>query len=141
MIKSVGRKTRPKRKFSPLQSICSSKSVSGWLMKSHVVYSLKLTALITLAGSLFSLPALAAPNIYTNTSSGKWEVSTYWSLGAPSTSSSPFWLLANGHQINQPNEPRKKRSFLPSWLRCAAFFRFLICPARESRITSCINSY
>ena len=53
-------------------------------MKSHVVYSLKLTALITLAGSLFSLPALAAPNIYTNTSSGKWEVSTNWSLGAPS---------------------------------------------------------
>jgi hypothetical protein len=50
-------------------------------MKSHVVYSLKLTALIVLAG--FSLPALAAPNIYTNTASGKWEVATNWSLGAP----------------------------------------------------------
>jgi hypothetical protein len=59
-------------------------------MKSHVVYSLKLTALITLAGSLFSLPALAAPNIYTNTSSGRWEVATNWSLGAPSATDSSY---------------------------------------------------
>jgi hypothetical protein len=59
-------------------------------MKSHVVYSLKLTALITLAGSLFSLSALAAPNIYTNTSSGSWEVSSNWSLGAPSATDSSF---------------------------------------------------
>lgn len=49
-------------------------------MKSH---TLKLAAFITLAGPLFGLPALAAPNIYTNASSGKWEVSTNWSLGAP----------------------------------------------------------
>jgi len=59
-------------------------------MKSHVVYSLKLTAFITLAGSLFSLPALAAPNIYTNTASGKWEVSSNWSLGAPSATDSSY---------------------------------------------------
>ncbi|NOS68605.1 MAG: hypothetical protein HOP33_01565 [Verrucomicrobia bacterium] len=52
-------------------------------MQSHAFQALKLTAFITLAGSLFSLPALAAPNIYTNTSSGRWEVSTNWSLGAP----------------------------------------------------------
>lgn len=59
-------------------------------MKSHVVYSLKLTALITLAGLLFSLPALAAPNIYTNTASGRWEVSSNWSLGAPSATDSSY---------------------------------------------------
>lgn len=59
-------------------------------MKSHIVYSLKLTAFITLAGSLFSLPALAAPNIYTNTSSGKWEVSTNWSLGVPGDTDSSY---------------------------------------------------
>jgi fibronectin-binding autotransporter adhesin len=59
-------------------------------MKSHVVDSLKLTALITLAGSLFSLPALAAPNIYTNTASGRWEVSSNWSLGAPSATDSSY---------------------------------------------------
>ena len=57
-------------------------------MKSHVVDSLKLTALITLACS--SLPALAAPNIYTNTSSGRWEVSSNWSLGAPSATDSSY---------------------------------------------------
>lgn len=57
-------------------------------MKSHVVYSLKLTAFITLAG--FSLPALAAPNIYTNTASGRWEVSSNWSLGAPSATDSSY---------------------------------------------------
>jgi hypothetical protein len=59
-------------------------------MKSHVVYSLKLTAFITLAGSLFSLPALAAPNIYTNASSGRWEVSSNWSLGAPIATDSSY---------------------------------------------------
>jgi hypothetical protein len=59
-------------------------------MKSHIVYSLKLAAFITLAGSLFSLPALAAPNIYTNTSSGKWEVSTNWSLGVPGDTDSSY---------------------------------------------------
>jgi hypothetical protein len=59
-------------------------------MKSHVVYSLKLTALITLVGSLFSLSALAAPNIYTNSSSGRWEVSSNWSLGAPSATDSSY---------------------------------------------------
>ena len=59
-------------------------------MKSHVVYSLKLTAFITLAGSLFSLPALAAPNIYTNTASGKWEVSSNWSLGSPGVTDSSY---------------------------------------------------
>ena len=59
-------------------------------MKSHVVYSLKLTVFITLAGSLFSLPALAAPNIFTNTSSGRWEVSSNWSLGAPSATNSSY---------------------------------------------------
>ena len=59
-------------------------------MKSHIVYSLKLTTFITLGGSLFSLPALAAPNIYTNASSGKWEVPTNWSLGAPSATDSSY---------------------------------------------------
>jgi len=54
-------------------------------MKSHGFHSLKVAAFITLAGSLFNLSALAAPNIYTNTSSGKWEVSSNWSLGAPGT--------------------------------------------------------
>jgi fibronectin-binding autotransporter adhesin len=58
-------------------------------MKSHVC-SLKLMAFITLAGSLFSLRALAAPNIYTNTSSGRWEVSSNWSLGAPSATDSSY---------------------------------------------------
>ena len=57
-------------------------------MKSHVVNSLKLAAFITLAGS--SLPALAAPNIYTNIFSGKWEVSSNWSLGAPSATNSSY---------------------------------------------------
>src|ERR1035438_10028257 len=90
MIKSIGRKPRPKRRFSPLQGIYSPESVSCWLMKSHVVYSLKLTAFITLAGSLFRLSALAAPNIYTNTTSGSWEVSSNWSLGAPSATDSSF---------------------------------------------------
>ncbi len=59
-------------------------------MKSHGFHALKLTAFITLAGSLFNLSALAAPNIYTNTSSGKWEVSTNWSLGAPAATDSSY---------------------------------------------------
>ena len=59
-------------------------------MKIHIVYSLKLTAFITLAGSLFNLPALAAPNIYTNTSSGKWEVPSNWLLGAPGATDSSY---------------------------------------------------
>jgi hypothetical protein len=59
-------------------------------MKSHIVDSLKLTAFITLAGSLFDLPALAAPNIYTNTVSGKWEDSSNWSLGAPGATDSSY---------------------------------------------------
>ena len=59
-------------------------------MKSRIVCCFKLTAFITLAGSLFNLPALAAPNIYTNTASGKWEVSTNWSLGAPGATDSSY---------------------------------------------------
>lgn len=59
-------------------------------MKSHGFHALKLTAFITLAGSLFNFSALAAPNIYTNTSSGKWEVSTNWSLGAPGATDSSY---------------------------------------------------
>ena len=59
-------------------------------MKSHIVHPLRLTAFITLAGFLFNLPALAAPNIYTNTSSGRWEVSSNWSLGAPSVTNSSY---------------------------------------------------
>lgn len=59
-------------------------------MKSRIVYSLKLTAFITLAVSLFSLPAPAAPNTYTNASSGKWEVPTNWSLGAPGATDSSY---------------------------------------------------
>lgn len=59
-------------------------------MKCHIVYCFKLTAFITLAGSLFNLPALAAPNIYTNTASGRWEVSSNWSLGAPGATDSCY---------------------------------------------------
>ena len=59
-------------------------------MKSHIICCFKLSAFITLAGSLFSLPALAAPNIYTNAASGKWEVSTNWSLGAPGATDSCY---------------------------------------------------
>jgi hypothetical protein len=59
-------------------------------MKSHIAFSVKLTAFITLAGLLFNLPALAAPNIYTNTTSGRWEVATNWSLGAPSATDSSY---------------------------------------------------
>ncbi len=85
----IRNKISPKRRFSPFQGICSPKRGRGWLTKSHV-YSLKLTAFITLGGLLFSLPALAAPNIYTNTSSGSWEVSSNWSLGAPSATDSSY---------------------------------------------------
>ncbi len=59
-------------------------------MKSRIVCCFKLTAFITLAGSLFNLPALAAPNIYTNTASGRWEVSSNWSLGAPGATDSCY---------------------------------------------------
>jgi fibronectin-binding autotransporter adhesin len=59
-------------------------------MKRHFVHSLKLTAFIMLAGLLFNLPALAAPNSYTNTASGKWEVPTNWSLGAPGATDSSY---------------------------------------------------
>lgn len=59
-------------------------------MKRHLVGSLRLAAFITLAGLLFNLPALAAPNIYTNTTSGKWEVSSNWSLGAPRATDSSY---------------------------------------------------
>ncbi|MGN6552726.1 MAG: hypothetical protein ACTHLW_03210 [Verrucomicrobiota bacterium] len=59
-------------------------------MKSQMVHSLKLTAFIALAGLFFSLPALAQPNIYTNTSSGKWEGSSNWSLGAPAATNSIY---------------------------------------------------
>lgn len=58
-------------------------------MKGHD-YSVKLGAAITLAGCLCTLPALAAPNSYTNTASGKWEVSTNWSLGAPGAADSSY---------------------------------------------------
>jgi hypothetical protein len=59
-------------------------------MQSHAFQALKLTVVITLAGSLFNLSALAAPNIYTNTSSGRWEVSTNWSLGTPGVTDSSY---------------------------------------------------
>lgn len=58
-------------------------------MKGHI-YSIKLAAFIMLAGWLFTLPALAASNIYTNTASGKWEVATNWSLGAPGATDSSY---------------------------------------------------
>ena len=60
------------------------------LVQRHCRYSLKLAVLITLVGSLFNLTALAAPNIYTNNSSGKWEVSANWSLGAPRATNSSY---------------------------------------------------
>ena len=59
-------------------------------MKSQGFHALKLTAFITLAGSLFSLSALAAPNIYTNAASGRWEDSSNWSLGAPGATDSSY---------------------------------------------------
>lgn len=59
-------------------------------MEGHVFHSLKLTAFLALAGSFFYLPALAAPNIYTNTAPGKWEVSSNWSLGAPGATDSSY---------------------------------------------------
>lgn len=59
-------------------------------MKSRVLYSLKLTVFLTLAGSFFSLSALADPNIYLNPSSGRWEVSSNWSLGSPSADDSIY---------------------------------------------------
>lgn len=58
-------------------------------MKGHGFRS-RILAFLTLAASLFSLPAPAAPNIYTNISSGKWEVATNWSLGAPSATDSSY---------------------------------------------------
>lgn len=58
-------------------------------MKGHI-YAIKLAAFITLAGCLFQLPALATPNIYTNIASGRWEVSTNWSLGAPGATDSSY---------------------------------------------------
>ena len=57
-------------------------------MKSLVVDLLKFTAFLMLAGA--SLPALAAPNFYTNSTSGRWEVSSNWSLGAPSATDSSY---------------------------------------------------
>jgi hypothetical protein len=59
-------------------------------MKSHIFCSLKVTAFITLGSLLFSLPAHAAPNIYTNIASGRWEVSSNWSLGAPGATDSSY---------------------------------------------------
>lgn len=59
-------------------------------MRSRIVHSFKLTVFIGLTASLFSLPALAAPNTYTNTSSGQWEVSSNWSLGAPAATNSIY---------------------------------------------------
>jgi len=59
-------------------------------MKGHGFHSLKLTAFITLAGALFNLSARAAPNIYTNTSSGRWEVPSNWLLGAPGATDSSY---------------------------------------------------
>jgi hypothetical protein len=81
---------RPKRRFSPFQGLCGPKSGRCCLMKSHIAYSLKLMAFIALAGLLFNWPAFAAPNIYTNTASGRWEVSSNWSLGAPSATDSSY---------------------------------------------------
>ena len=71
-----------------MQGVYGPKSAGCCLMKSQIGYFLKLTAFIALAGS--SLPALAAPNIYTNASSGKWEVSSNWSLGAPGATNSSY---------------------------------------------------
>ena len=59
-------------------------------MKGHVFHSLKLTAGIALASSLFNLAAHAAPNVYTNTASGRWEVPSNWSLGAPGATNSSY---------------------------------------------------
>ena len=57
-------------------------------MKSLVVDLSKFTAFLMLAGAC--LPAFAAPNFYTNSTSGRWEVSSNWSLGAPSATDSSY---------------------------------------------------
>src|SRR5437867_12390370 len=41
-------------------------------------------------GSLLAISPVADDNIYTNSISGKWEVPTNWSLGAPTTNNSIF---------------------------------------------------
>lgn len=90
MKKFIGDKIRPKQRFGLFQGGCDPKSAQSCLVKSHGFRALRLTAFITLAGSLFSLSALAAPNIYTNPASGRWEVSTNWSLGAPGATDSSY---------------------------------------------------
>lgn len=59
-------------------------------MRSRTVHAFKLTVFISLTGSLFVLPAFAAPNTYTNISSGKWESSSGWSAGAPAATNSIY---------------------------------------------------
>lgn len=81
---------RRKRRFGIFLGVCGPKSARGSLGKGQVFHSLKLTACLALAGSLFNLSALATPNVYTNTSSGKWEVPSNWSLGAPAATNSIY---------------------------------------------------
>ena len=88
MKKFIG--VRPKRRSSLYQGVYGPKGAKGWLVKSRVFHSLKLAAIITLAGWFFNLSALAASNTYTNTSSGKWEVPSNWSPGAPAATNSSY---------------------------------------------------
>lgn len=88
MKKFIG--VRPKRRSSLFQGVYGPKGARGWLVKSHVFHFLKLAAIITLVGSFFNLSALAASNSYTNTTSGKWEDPSNWSLGAPTATNSIY---------------------------------------------------
>ncbi len=88
MKKFIG--VRPKRRFSLFQGVYGPKGARGWLVKSQFFHFLKLTAIITLVGSFFNLSALAAPTVYTNTASGKWEDPSNWSLGAPAATNSIY---------------------------------------------------
>lgn len=81
---------RRKRRFGIFLGVCGPESAKDSLRKGHVFHSLKLTACLALAGSFFSLPALAASSTYTNTASGKWEVPSNWSLGAPAATNSSY---------------------------------------------------
>ena len=76
--------------ISSLQGTCGPKSAANCPVKGFVLRSLKLASLLALVVLLLGVSANAAPNIYTNTSSGKWEVSTNWSLGAPVATNSSY---------------------------------------------------
>src|SRR5882672_5493673 len=66
------------------------KPVRPWRNLSLLTSRMTQQLLLAMLMGPLAIDAFAANNIYTNSISGKWEASTNWSLGAPSTNDFAF---------------------------------------------------